>query len=361
MQDLSLHDVVQLALHESVRPSNYTMDCFVTSEIGHNDAIAKCRPGAGEAGTGAFIGVGPCQNLTYVGALRPRLAIICDSRLDNLIEHLMFKLLIERAGDPLDYLLLLFSRRREDRAPGTPASGAQELLAAFDRSVPDRAAYRANLEWLLSEAKRRWEFGDWHLDRLAYVYGQFFARQLDITAVNKECADALGSPTLRDVILARNSYGRNFHFLADAARFDYVRRLHAEDRIIPVLGNFDSPAGIELINRLLAQFGERADTVYLSNIEDHVLGRYVLDARGVASEPNPDGLLTGDYGQSYAGLVDRLAALSTTPDAMLVRFVYQAERWGRLVGEDLEPVVSRLETFFNACSRGPASLLDTCL
>lgn len=361
MQELSLDDVVRIALRESVPASNYTMDCFITSEIAYNDAIAKCRPGSEEAGTRAYVGVGPCQNLTYVGALRPRLAIICDSRLDNLIEHLMFKLLIERAGDPLDYLLLLFSRRQEDR-PGTAVpSGPEELLAAFDRGVPDEAAHRDTLEWLLSEAKRRWAFSGWHLDRLAYVYGQFFARQLAITAVNKECADALGSPTLRDVILARNSYGRNFHFLTDPDRFAYVRRMQMEDRVIPVFGNFDSPASIELVNRLLAQFDERADTVYLSNIEDHVLGRYVLDVHGVASEPNPDGLLTGAYGQSYAGLVDRLATLRTAPDAMLVRFVYQAECWGRVVGEDLEPVVSRLETFFSAYRRGPASLLDTCL
>jgi hypothetical protein len=361
MQSLSLHDVVQLSLHKAVRPSNYTMDCFVTSEIGHNDVIAKCRPGVNETSTHAYVGVGPCQNLTYIGALRPRLAIICDSRLDNLIEHLMFKMLIERARDPLDYLLLLFSRVLEDRPPNTWTSRPEDLLSAFELGTSDLAEHRDNLEWLRSEAKRRWEFDGWHLDRLAYLYGEFFARQLAITAVNKECADALGSPTLRDVILARNTYRRNFHFLADADRFAYVRRMHLENRIIPLLGNFCSPASIELINRLLTQFNERADTIYLSNIEDHVLGRYVLDANGVASEPNPDGLLTGAYAQSYGGLVDQLAAIRTTTDAMLIRFVYQAERWGRTVGEDLEPVVSRLETFFGAYHRGPASLLDTCL
>ncbi|TYB51466.1 hypothetical protein FXF51_53270 [Nonomuraea sp. PA05] len=359
MRSLNLDDVVRLALAENVSPSGYTMDCFVTSEVAHNDAIAKCRPGTGKDGTGAYIGVGPCQNLTYIGALRPRLAVICDSRLDNLIEHLMFKLLIERAGDPLDYLLLLFSRRLEEPPP--VLDEPEDLVAAFERGTPDPGTYRDNVEWLRSEAKRRWAFDDGQLDRLSYLYGQFFARQLAITAVNKECADALGSPTLRDVILARNSYRRNFHFLTDADRFAYVRRMCLEDRIIPMLGNFSSARSIKLINELLDGFGERADTVYLSNIEDYVVSRYLLDSHGIAREPNPDGLLEGAYADGYARFVERLSALRTAPDAFLIRFIFQGERWGRTVGEDLEPTVSRLETFLAAYRRGARSLLDTCL
>lgn len=355
----NLHDLVRLALTDAVPPSNYVMDCFVTSEVAHNDVIAKCRPAG--TGTRAYIGVGPCQNLTYIGALRPRVAIICDSRLDNLVGHLMFKLLIERAGDPLDYLLLLFSRVHQNRPPTTDLAQAEDLVAAFDEATVDTSTFHDTLEWLRSEAKRRWEFSEEHLARLSYVYGEFFARQLAVTAVNKECADALGSPTLRDVLLASNSYGRNFHFLADADRFAYVRQLHLDDRIIPMLGNFSSPTSIELINAVLAEFGEQADTIYLSNIEDHVLGRYILDQHGIASEPNPDGLLTGTYAQTYAELVEHISAIDTDRDAVLARFVYQADRWGRTVGEDLEPTVSRLSTFLAAYGRNPASLLDTCL
>jgi hypothetical protein len=355
----NFHELVRLALRDTVPQSKYQMDCFVTSEVAHNDVIAKCRP-AGN-GTGAYIGVGPCQNLTYIGALRPRIAIICDSRLDNLIGHLVFKLLLERAGDPLDYLLLLFSRVHQSRPPTTDIRQPEDLLAAFDGAAPDPATFWANLEWLHSEAKRRWEFADEHLARLSHVYGAFFDRQLEITAVNQMCADALGSPTLRDVVLARNSYGRNFHFLAAPDRFAYVRQMHAGDRIIPMLGNFSSPASIALINAVLAESGEQADTIYLSNIEDHVLGRYVLGPQGVVSEPNPDGLLTGAYARSYAELVECVSAIDAAPDAILARFVYQCERWGRMVGEDLEPSVSRLVTFLTAYGRGPASLLDTCL
>ena len=360
MRSLNLRDVVHLGLSERVPQSNYTMDCFVTSEVCHNDVIAKCRPDSHGTGTGAYIGVGPCQNLTYIGALRPRLAIICDSRPDNLIEHLMFKMLIERAASPLDYLLQLFSRVLE-RPPGTDLREAEDLVAAFELGTPDPETFRDNLEWLRSEAKRRWEFDDGQLDRLSYLYGEFFGKQLSITAVNKECAEALGSPTLRDVILARNSYRRNFHFLTDADRFGYVRQMHMEDRIIPMLGNFCSAASIELINDLLGEFGERADTIYLSNIEDYVVGRYFLDSHGVADEPNPEGILKDEYAENYAQFVDHLSAIDSTPDAFLLRFIFQGERWGRTVGEDLEPTVSRLETFLAAYRRGPESLLDTCL
>ena len=88
-------DAVRLSLHTAVEPSNYRLDCFVTNELAYNDVLTRCRP-TGAATTGGYVGVGPCQNLTYVGALRPRCAVIVDTRVDNVLQHLIFKLIMER-------------------------------------------------------------------------------------------------------------------------------------------------------------------------------------------------------------------------------------------------------------------------
>jgi hypothetical protein len=51
---------------------------------------------------GAYLGVGPEQNFTYIAALRPRIAFIIDIRRGNLHTHLMYKALFELAPDRAD-------------------------------------------------------------------------------------------------------------------------------------------------------------------------------------------------------------------------------------------------------------------
>ena len=59
---------------------------------------------------GAYIGVGPNQNFTYIAAVRPRLAFIVDIRRQNLIEHLIFKVLMSSSETREDYLARLLAR-----------------------------------------------------------------------------------------------------------------------------------------------------------------------------------------------------------------------------------------------------------
>ncbi|WP_063062495.1 LIC_10091 family protein [Nocardia sienata] len=363
MTSFAFGDVVRSSLAAAPAPSNYTEDCFVTSELGYSDVIAKCRPAPAETTTGAFVGVGPCQNLTYVGALRPRLALICDSRPDNLLEHLIFKMLVERAADPLDYLLLLFSRTCPQRPPAAELRTPRDLVDAFENAVISPALYDENLALLRSTAARRWGLQPAHTDRIDYLYGEFFRRQLDIFVFGEKSDIGEECPTMRDILLATTSTGWNFHFLTDPSRFDYVRQMHLRDRIIPVLGNLCEPDSISLLNDLLEHFGETADTVYLSNIEDHILSRYVLWPDGSVTDPNPDALITDEYRPGYARLVDALAALRTNPEAILIRFFHPGRSRSRHVGvlPYLDSTVCRLKTFFASWRAGPVSLFDTYL
>ena len=51
---------------------------------------------------GAYIGVGPDQNFSYIARIRPSVAYIIDIRRDNLLLHLLFKALFARAPDRVD-------------------------------------------------------------------------------------------------------------------------------------------------------------------------------------------------------------------------------------------------------------------
>src|SRR5689334_12204334 len=46
---------------------------------------ATIKPG------GAYLGVGPEQNFTYIAATQPKMAFIFDIRRQNLVEHLIYK------------------------------------------------------------------------------------------------------------------------------------------------------------------------------------------------------------------------------------------------------------------------------
>ena len=64
------------------------------------------RPG------GVYLGVAPDQNFTYIVALAPAMAFIVDIRRGNLLQHLMYKALIELSADRADFLSRLFSKPR---------------------------------------------------------------------------------------------------------------------------------------------------------------------------------------------------------------------------------------------------------
>src|SRR5689334_16548141 len=57
---------------------------------------------------GAYIGVGPDQNFSYIAAIRPSIAFIVDIRRDNLLLHLLFKAAFSAAETRVEYLCVLF-------------------------------------------------------------------------------------------------------------------------------------------------------------------------------------------------------------------------------------------------------------
>src|SRR6185295_5385621 len=63
---------------------------------------------------GVYLGVAPDQNFTYIVALEPRMAFIVDIRRGNLLEHMMYKAIVELAPTRADFLSRLFSRKRPE-------------------------------------------------------------------------------------------------------------------------------------------------------------------------------------------------------------------------------------------------------
>src|SRR5687768_12006813 len=86
-------------------PGYFDTDNLISNERSYLDVMPALR--ALPAG-GAYIGVGPDQNFTYIAATRPAIAFIVDVRRDNLLLHLLFKALFQLSSSRPDYLSLLF-------------------------------------------------------------------------------------------------------------------------------------------------------------------------------------------------------------------------------------------------------------
>src|SRR5215471_19921860 len=111
----------------------FRSDNFVSNETTFQYVLKdlkKTKPG------GVYLGVGPDQNFTYIVALQPKMAIIFDIRRENVMQHLMYKALIEMSTDRADFLSKLFSRKRPEKLG--EKSTAEDLFNAYYEVEPDR-------------------------------------------------------------------------------------------------------------------------------------------------------------------------------------------------------------------------------
>src|SRR5215469_14231744 len=120
----------------------FPSDNFASNEL----AIQRVLPelARGRKASGAYLGVGPEQNFTYIVALKPKIAFIIDIRRQNMIEHLMYKAMIEMSTDRADFLSRLFSRPRPEGIGKTAT--VTELFNAYHDVQPDQMLFQANVE-----------------------------------------------------------------------------------------------------------------------------------------------------------------------------------------------------------------------
>jgi hypothetical protein len=104
----------------------FDTDNLISNERSYLDVVPALL--AGGVNGGAYVGVGPDQNFSYIARIRPSVAYIIDIRRDNLLLHLLFKALFARAPDRVSYLALLTGRS----PPLLPANaGAEEVVRAI--------------------------------------------------------------------------------------------------------------------------------------------------------------------------------------------------------------------------------------
>jgi hypothetical protein len=239
---------------------------------------------------GVYLGVAPDQNFTYIVATAPRMAFIVDVRRGNLLEHLLYKALIELSSDRAGFLSRLFSKPRP--AGIRPNATATELFAAYDSVESREDAYRQNLQAIKDQLGRRHGFrlSPDDVSGLEDIYFSFFweGPGLRYTMATGFGARArLGFPTYQDLMTAGDAAGVPRSYLASEAQFQALKALQERNLIVPIVGNFAGPKALRAVGRYVREHGARISAFYVSNVEQYLFqdGIFEAFAQNVAALP----------------------------------------------------------------------------
>jgi hypothetical protein len=243
-------------------------------------------------GRGAYLGVAPDQNFTFIVALEPKIAFIVDIRRGNLDTHLMYKALLELSSDRVDFYSRLFSRKRPDGL-GT-MSTVQEIASAFTNLPASDALARENLKAIEDHLVKKHGFplDDEDLKSIEYVYGMFvqFGPAITYQSSNRGRFGFGNMPNYAELQMATDAEGQNRSYLASEENFRVLRSFQAKNLIVPVVGDFAGPKALRAVGQYLGGHAATVSAFYLSNVEQYLFQNGVWQDfyRNVAALPIDD-------------------------------------------------------------------------
>ena len=188
---------------------------------------------------GAFIGVGPEQNFSYIALTRPDVAFVVDIRRRNMLLHLLYKAIFKEATSRSHFLATLLGRPYE--AEGDPGENAtiEQVMAHATKLPKSKERFDALHNQLRQRITDEYGFKLVYTDRAAIksAHREFYDKQLDIH-FELHVKSKRDYPTLQTLLTVADPSGSQTGFLASEKSFRLIQKMHEQDRIIPVVGDF---------------------------------------------------------------------------------------------------------------------------
>ncbi|HET9799363.1 MAG TPA: hypothetical protein VFP90_15295 [Gemmatimonadaceae bacterium] len=243
---------------------------------------------------GVYLGVAPDQNFTYMLATQPAMAFIVDIRRGNLLEHLLYKALIELSADRADFLSRLFSKKRP--AGLGAKSTAVELFAAFDEVRTSEELYHQNVAAVndLLVRKHGFTLSPEDLEQLESIYFAFFWDGPDLRYSSMSGGGGgmrgFGAgrfPSYEELMMQTDWNGVNRTYLSTEERFRWLKTFETKNLIVPVVGNFAGTKALRSVGKYIRDHGGVVTAFYVSNVEQYLFQDSLWDAfaRNVATLP----------------------------------------------------------------------------
>lgn len=273
----------------------FDTDNLISNESGYLKVMGALRR-LGLQG-GAYVGVGPDQNFSYVTVLRPDIVFITDLRRDNLLHHLLHKALIERAETRVEFLAGLHGRP----APLDPAAwttrSVDDVVAYVDGQQTDPAVVEG-LHAEVAEAVRSYgiPLTDQDLATIRRFHQTFIDAGLGLRFTTFGRAPRPYYPTYRQLVVETDLAGEQASYLVDEASYAVVRSLHVANRIIPVVGDMAGDHALAEMGEVMREMGVELSAFYASNVEFYLWG-----------------------GRTFGAWEANLSAMPVADDAVIIR------------------------------------------
>jgi hypothetical protein len=294
---------------------------------------------------GAYVGVGPDQNFSYIAAVRPDVAFIVDIRRDNLLQQLLLKALVERAPTRIQFLAGLVGRPAPTDTVGWRARSADDLVSYLDATPADSATVVA-LRLEVERAVRSYgiPLTAQDLATIRRFHGEFIRMGMGLRFTSAGRAPRPYYPTYAQLVTETDLEGHPASYLSSAERYTAVRRLELENRVIPVVGDLAGDHALREMGAVLREMGLELTAFYASNVE------FYLWQAG-----------------TFRKWADNLAALPAASNAVVIRSyfpnfggVHPSAVPGYYATQTLQPVATLeqggFSSYFDLVTRGAVDL-----
>jgi len=249
---------------------DFDTDNLISNESSYLHVMPALEQG-GVAG-GAYIGVGPDQNFSYIARIRPASAFIIDIRRDNLLLHLLFKAIFAVSRNRMEFLSVLTGRPAPDRLDSWRDANIEKIVAYLDMTEPATGAWNgADLDKLHASIRSTGipvtpaDLATIDRFRRAFVQSGL---GLQFHSTGRAARDYY--PTYRDLLLETDRRGRRLCYLASEDDFQFVKGLEGRDAVVPVVGNLSGSHALAAIGQEITRRGEKVSAFYVSNIENYL-------------------------------------------------------------------------------------------
>jgi hypothetical protein len=230
---------------------------------------------------GAYVGVGPDQNFSYIAQIRPEIVFIIDIRRDNLLQHLLFKALFALSQNRIEYLCLWLGRPLPYDPTTWHNQPIHDLVAHVDGPPADDTRTTTIRQAVWHKIR---SFGLPLSERDSATIDQFHRAFIEAgLSLRFRSFNRLplpGYPTLRQLLLERDLSGRLTNYLASDAGFQYVKSLEDRDLVVPVVGDLGGEYALAAIGGFLTERGLRVSAFYASNVEFYLMRQGSFDRYG---------------------------------------------------------------------------------
>lgn len=260
------NDFAESVARLSERAGYFGSDNLVSNELSYQHVLGRMNKMSLTGG--AYLGVGPDQNFTYIAQIKPRIAILIDIRRDALLQHMFFKALFMMSRSRVEYLSLLFARPLPKDHRKWGEKPIRDLVDYFDRTPLDqKIASKTESEI----HKRIVGFGvplsPRDIETIDEIYQAFYTDCLEVRYTIRDRPTGRFFPAYRDLLLEKDLDGRYRNYLAYEADFQVIKGMHDRNLIIPITGDLSGAKALKTIGEFLKEIDEKVSAFYVSNVE----------------------------------------------------------------------------------------------